>query len=508
MVIKGLRVYGLWLFQKRKIHIPMNKIKLYKGIVHLMLPFRLGSGWSLNTTSIEDDLWVKTDEDIHKLDFLLEHVKEFFAKNYRGKSEDKSACIIMKLTKEALPVKMFNNRKYWMSNRPFDSQTNSANLFRVPVFIDPNSFRIICHPLTSVAVLLFSVELISSENRKERAILEDFIQMNYNLRLLNRHDEAFFISQNERPEERKKALLLLTGKTGDTSEKTNNKNVEHTGWRPGQLINYLLSGLNSRYKVEFFNHFHFTPVSYLQPANEIENEEIINRTLFYLRKVYDFDYAPASGILQSKDELLNPYKQIYYAASLEGAVVLNNSSSSDPEFLKTFYSGSFQKTYWLAILAFLQRSIFLQLMKELSDIDTDDHYMVKEYLSRYTSISLKALFSKVSIYHQHNDFYDMIIHNLQINELQTELKDELYGLNNLQRQFHEDEVEKYEKIEKQYDKKLNMILFALSVFSLTQVTYAVIETKSLSLLQHSLAIGIPVILGLLFWQILSSKKTR
>ena len=80
-------------------------------------------------------------------------------------------------------------------------------------------------------------------------------------------------------------------------------------------------------------------------------------------------------------------------------------------------------------------------MKEVSDNDTDDHQKVKEYLKRYTTISLKAIFSKVSIYHQHNDYYDLIIHNLQINELQTELKDELNGLNILQHQFHEDEVE-------------------------------------------------------------------
>jgi hypothetical protein len=59
----------------------MNTILLEKGVIHLMLPFRLGDGWSLNTTRIEDDIWTKTDEDIQKLDFLLEHVKEFFAKN-------------------------------------------------------------------------------------------------------------------------------------------------------------------------------------------------------------------------------------------------------------------------------------------------------------------------------------------------------------------------------------------------------------------------------------------
>jgi hypothetical protein len=486
----------------------MNTIKLEKGIVHLMLPFRLGSGWSLHTTSIEDELWAKTDEDIHKLDFLLEHVKEFFSKNYRNKTDDKSASIIMRLKNEALPVKMFNNKKYWLSNKPFNKEIKSAKLFMVPVFIDPNSFRIICHPLTSVAVLLFSIELIGSGNNEDRANLADLIRLNYNLRLFNRHDEAYFITQNERPEERKKALLLLPGETRDISEKTDILNIEHSGWRPGQLITYLLSGLNNRYKVEFFNHFHFTPVTYLQPVDEITDDDIIHKILFYLRKVYDFDYTPAAGILQSKQEKLNPYKQVFYAASLEGAVVLNNPGSSDPEFIKTFYSGSFQKTYWLAILGFLQRSIFLQLMKELSDIDPDDHHLVKEYLSRYTTISLKALFSKVSIYHQHNDFYDLIIHNFQINELQTELKDELYGLNNLQRQFHEDEVEKHELLEKQYDKKLNVILFALSVFSLTQVTYTVMGNKSLTLIQHLLALGIPVMLGLLFWQILSFKKPR
>jgi hypothetical protein len=483
----------------------MNTILLSKGVVHLMLPFRLGSGWSLNTTNIEDDLWIRTNEDINRLDFLLEHVKLFFTKNYQPGKEDESACIIMKLKNETLPVKMFNNKKLWLSNKPFDNSKKTGKLFRVPVLIDTNSFRIVCHPYTSVAVLVYSMELIREESTGELPSLADFIQMNYLLRLFNRHDEVFCISQNEREEERKKSQLLLSDENIQREDKGN---IEHSGWRPGQLVNYLLSGLNRRYKVELFNHFHLTPVSYFQPVDEIIDEVTIHKALFYLRKVYDFDYTPASGILQCSEELLNPYKQIYYAASLEGAVVINNSGSSDPEFLKTFYTGSFYKTLWLAILGFLQRSIFLQLMKELSDIETDDHQMVKEYLKRYTNISLKALFSKVSIYHQHNDFYDLIAHNLQINELQTELKDELYGLNNLQRQFHEDEEEKHEEDEKQYNKRLNMILLALSVFSLTQVTYAVMGNKSLSVSQHFLAIGIPVFLGLLFWQILSYSKRR
>jgi hypothetical protein len=51
-----------------------------------------------------------------------------------------------------------------------------------------------------------------------------------------------------------------------------------------------------------------------------------------------------------------------------------------------------------------------------------------------------------------------------------------------------------------------MILFALSVFGLTQVTYAAIGATNMSFIQHALAIGIPVILGILFWQILSSRK--
>jgi hypothetical protein len=145
-------------------------------------------------------------------------------------------------------------------------------------------------------------------------------------------------------------------------------------------------------------------------------------------------------------------------------------------------------------------------MKEVSDINPDDHQKVKEYLRRYTSISLKAIFSKVSVFHQHNDYFDLIIHNLQINELQTELKDELHELNNLQRQFHEDEVEKHEEVEKQYDKKLNIILFALSVFGLTQVTYAALEAIKMPFFKHALAIGMPVILGIVFWQILSKRK--
>ena len=400
---------------------------------------------------------------------------------------------------------MFNNKTYWLSNRAFNNHEKAKNLLKFAVSIDPAAFRIIVHPFTGVAILMFSIELVKQSKTGGLSCLEDFIRMNYLLRLFNRHDEAFLISQNERPEERSKALLLTAGKS-DMFKKYDSGVIDLEGWRPGNIVNYLLNEVNLGYPVELFDNFHFSPVCYIQPSDEIKNDSIIHHALFYLRKVYDFDYAPASEVLQRDEEMLHPYRQIYYASSLEGAVVLNNCSPSDPEFIRIFYSNSFHKTLWLTLLGFLQRSIFLQLMNEVSDIDPGDHPKVKEYLNRYTSISLKAIFSKVSVFHQHNDYYDLIIHNLQINELQTELKDELHELNNLQRQFHEDEVEKYDEIEKQYDKKLNMILFALSVFGLTQVTYAVIGASNISGFQHALAIGIPVMLGVVFWQIISFRK--
>lgn len=484
----------------------MNTVKLEKGIIYHLLPFRLGSGKSFNMTNLDIDIWTKTDDDVSKLDFLLEHAKEFFTKNTKPGNKDDSACLIMKLKPDALPVKMFNNKPYWLSNKPFDNQNRSGKLIKFPVFLDPGNFRLIFHPFSRVVILLFSTELTKSGKNINPSTIADFIQMNYLLRLFNRHDEPFFISQNERPEERNKAAQLVTGEIPDLFGRTEPVSIEHTGWRPRHLVNWLLQDLNTRYKVEFFDHYRFSPICYLQSSDEIRDEGIVHRTLFHLRKVYDFDYTPASDVLHLEGEILHPYKQIYYATSLEGAVVLNNSSSSDPEFIQTFYSSSFQKSLWLMILGILQRSIILQLMKEVTDIDPDDHRKVKEYLRRYTTISLKAIFSKVSIYHQHNDYYDLIIHNLQISELQKELKDELTGLNNLQRQFHEDEVERHEEIEKQHDKKLNIILFALSIFGLTQITYTILSNSKMPLYNHLLAIGIPLILAFFFWNMVSIHK--
>jgi hypothetical protein len=484
----------------------MKNIKLEKGIIIQMLPFRLGSDFAINSVNIEDDIWTKTDEDIPKLDFLLEHVKAFFSKNAQSEKEDDSVCVIMKLKKDALPVKMFNNKTYWLSNKSFENQEKAKNVLAFPVNIDPVGFRLIFHPSARVAVLLFSIEIARSGKNAEQPDLDDFIKMNYLLRLFNRHNEAYFISQNERTEERSKALQLLTDNSSDLFNKSDQGNIEQTGWRPRQLINFLLNGLNKKFKVEFFDYNRFTPVCYVQPTDEITDEDMISRTLFFLRKVYDFDYTPTAGSLHEAKELIHPFRQIYYATSLEGAVVLNNCGPSDPEFIKAFYSNSFQKSVWLYILGVLQRSIFLQLMKEVSDLDPDDQQKVKEYLKRYTFIALKAIFSKVSVYHQHNDYYSLIIHNLQINELQAELKDELHELNNLQRQFHEDEVEKNDEIEKQYDKRLNMILFVLSVLSLTSLIYTVFGNETMSLFQHSLAFGIPLILGFIFWKMLAIRK--
>ena len=86
---------------------------------------------------------------------------------------------------------------------------------------------------------MYSVELVKQSKSSELPNLDDFIKVNYLLRLFNRHDEAFYISQNERPEERSKAAQLISGKT-DLFHKNDNGNIEQEGWRPRQLINYLL----------------------------------------------------------------------------------------------------------------------------------------------------------------------------------------------------------------------------------------------------------------------------
>ena len=233
----------------------MKTIKLEKGIIYHLLPFRLGNGKSFDINNFEFDIWSKTDEEVSKLDFLLEHAKDFFTKNTKNGKGDDSACLIMRLKPEALPVKIFNNKTFWLSNKPFDNQPESDKLLKFQVYFNPGNFRLIFHPFTRVAILLISTELEKSGKNNNQANLYDFIQMNYLLRLFNRHDEAFFISQNERAEERNKASQFVTGNIPAIFDRTEPENIEHAGWRHRHLINYLLQDLNYRYKVEIFRSF-------------------------------------------------------------------------------------------------------------------------------------------------------------------------------------------------------------------------------------------------------------
>jgi hypothetical protein len=484
----------------------MDTIKLDKGIIYLMLPFRMHTEGVFGNNMFENEIWQNTGEDISGLDFLLEYVKLFFTKNCGSEKIDEIACLILKLRKDALPLKMFNNKIFWVSNRPFEDQQKYKNALKFPASIDPQSFRIIIHPFTRVAILTYSIELAKSPENHDLPNLSDLIRLNYLLRSFSRNDEAFLISQNERPEERKKALLLLDGEGENLLDRTAPGDISVTGWRPGHLINYLLKPVNRSFRIDFFNNYHFVPISYVQTVEEIKDETIISRALFYLRKLYDFDYQPASDTHEDKDEIIQPFKQIYYASSLEGAVVLNNSHPDDPEFLKRFHTNSFQKSQWLYLLGLLQRTFFLELLNEVYEIDPGDHNKVKEYLRRYASISFKAIFSKVSVYHQHNDFYDLIIKSFHVKELRTEMKDELQELNGMLRQFHEDEVEENDELERKYDRRLNIILFGLSLLSLTSLAYTIIASPPIPFFEHCLAIGIPVILGFTFWYLLTRQK--
>src|SRR4030065_1966787 len=189
----------------------MNTITLEKGIIHLILPFRLCSGLNADLSNIENEVWTQTKEDIPRLDFLLEHVKKFFSNGADKEKIEESGCIIMKLKTDSAPGKMFNNKTYWLSNKAFNNQQKAKNLLKFAVYLDPGAFRIIIHPYTGIAILLFSAELVKKSKTGDPPHLEDFIKMNYLLRLFNRHDEAFLISQNERTEERIKAAQLVTG---------------------------------------------------------------------------------------------------------------------------------------------------------------------------------------------------------------------------------------------------------------------------------------------------------
>ena len=157
---------------------------------------------------IETKIWTKADDN-PRLEFLLDHVREFFTKNIQNDKTDESACFILKLKKDALPVKMFNNKTYWISNKPFNTEKKSEKLLKLSVYFDPGSFRIIYHPFTGNAILMYSVELVNQGKNEDKYSLDDFIRMNYLLRTFNRQDEAFLISKNERAEERSKKLLFF-----------------------------------------------------------------------------------------------------------------------------------------------------------------------------------------------------------------------------------------------------------------------------------------------------------
>ena len=313
----------------------MHTVLLDKGNIVLMLPISLGKDWN---SEADTEIWTKTEEDAPKLDFLLDHVRDFFIKNTRENYNDDPSCLIMKLRKEALPVRMFNNKTYWLSNKAFDTHDKVKNPAKFPVCFNPDSFRLIYHPFTKIAVLIFTIELATPGKETPPATLADFIEINYLVRLFNRHDEAFLISKNERPEERSKALQLIEDKGEGLFEKKDPGNIEASGWRLSHLINYLLSELNTKFGVSFFDSHRFYPVTYVQSSEEIKDELIIQKALFYLRKVYNSDFSPAQKVLQRESELFQPFRQIYYANSLEGAAVFNNCSSSDPEFIKTFYT--------------------------------------------------------------------------------------------------------------------------------------------------------------------------
>lgn len=403
--------------------------------------FRLDSA----ENAFSDSIWMRSELEIDP-SFFLGNVRNFMMRN-NEKTIDPGACVFYQL--QTNPETQASKDQIFLLHHLFSKpfQTISGNS-QAPAFklVPDHSMlgpRVMFNPMTGIGILSFGMIPDQAE-----ITMDELTAFNFQMRITERLDSPLFGTKkntHESATEKENRISALLA-SNHNNDKTNPENLLHT-WKVPDLLKTFFTGLPKERLTFFSPRLH--AFTYFQSAHKIE-DEVLKSASFRLRRMYNQHYKPDENFLLNSGETENTFKEIHHGASIEGcAIIVHPDGKNLPPFLENFGSVVLSRYIWLYQLALFQRMALLYIQDTISSFYADQHPTRERILALQSNLSrtqLNALFTQVSHFSQHNDFYAFCKKNLKVEELSFEVKNRLEHMGRiLQEQIMEAEVAQHKK---------------------------------------------------------------
>jgi len=441
-----------------------------------------------NDLDTPDGIWKRSLLEPEK-NFYFNHVQSFFIKNNADVTTiaDESCCVRYELHRDKTTERqkeklLLFNQLFSRTAQTMPGENKQAVLFKV--FTDNSilSPGILYNPLSGIAILSFGFALSKESNN-----LQNVTDLNYLVRVFGRSDSASFaVLKKEHPAAREQENKISQELQQFNTGRKQSEESQYHYWNIQTLIKILLQDIADD-AVTILSPNRLQCFTYLQ-ADEKLNENELHIASFRLRRMYNNHYFPGPHFLHGSAETEQTFEQVHFGASIEGcAMIVNDNKEDMPSFLRNYGVVVKNRYIWSYLLAYYQRLALIEMNDELSHLYDAGQPELEELLrvsSNLSKIELRALFTQVSYFSQHNDFYDFCKRNLKLGEMYGAIKEKLAGVSRIV----QEEVEKEEKVkEKKREKKDRLLEVMIAALLIPEIIF-----EFLSMLEHVFEINFPM----------------
>ena len=408
-----------------------------QSISFFMFPFTLDSkdkhsiigidNFHLPEKSIWKPLNMKIEEDV-----FFPHIQSFLQKSVKGKEGELNkmkSCdlFIYSLDDINWEQNFLGGRNsyemVWKGGRAEFFFPNSTSTFE--------SLKLILYPDASVGILIIPIEMKRNGKVKsnEDAVglnpknIGSIMEFNYRMHKTDQQKPQlqFQVPGNLKNEykrffyEKMEKLSQMIGVDYDKQKE------EPLTFDLPTLVNSLLSLMGLSYSLTNRKRCHV--LSYIHSQNDKDLTDLEKNDFLRISRCENHLYQ----IINDDNDILQTFKNIYLAASVEGGAIMVNGNL---DFFNGFKTDSLQKRYiWLYLMAIIQRYSLINMSKAIGEIDdTSDKRKIvslqklRDLSDRLTRVKVNTYFSDVSDYEQHNDFYHFCNKKLGVTRLLDDME--------------------------------------------------------------------------------------
>ena len=431
----------------------------------------------------EKSIWERSHINIAENCFF-DHIKDYLSANLKGEKIDKESVVIYDLkdtfkgtsldTKSAVSSLLKKTHRIQVDGQQIDFKF----IIQKRKLTSP---KLLLFPLTSVGMILFSIELTTEKS------MEKLMDLNYCLEKYETNQSR--IIEIVQLSDKKEELTQINNIYEALKQPERTEKFSESYWTFSQLVALLTTDLKTL-NIKLTNSSRFHIYSYCQIDSKNENQNKVELDFGRLIRCQNMNYNPLMIDISGNELVKQTFDNIYIGTCVEGAGIMVDTFASKSLFLNQFKDQAVTERYlWVYLLVYHQRLALCHMITQLSkteiNINTKKEALLN-LISCYSKIMLKTKFTDISDFTQHNTYYQFCMKNLAVNSYYKELDEKLKAIDNVV-----DEKNDKEQIEK--TKRLENWAKSLLV---PQVIFALI---ALYLSFHSIQFNQPF--GSDFWQI-------